>query len=101
MTTATRPSREIDGNGRTVRDADLPYAEQREHYVGQNLLARSPHERAYDHNRGFKRFIGASGLPFSAHAEFLKVDLDARQVLYQRLAERIWSPERLEREAAA
>ena len=31
---------------------DLPYAEKREHYVGQNLLARSLHEQAYDHNPG-------------------------------------------------
>ncbi len=38
---------------------------------------------------------------FGAHAEFKKVDLDARQVLYQGLAEQIWSPERLEREAVS
>jgi hypothetical protein len=80
---------------------DLPYAEKREHYDSQNLLARSLHERAYDHNPGFRRFIEASGLPFHAHAGFRKVDLDARQVLYQRLAERIWSPERLDEEAAS
>lgn len=80
---------------------DLPYAEKREHYVGQNLLARSLHELAYDHNPGFRRFLEASDLPFHAHAEFRKADLDTRQVLYQRLAERIWSPERLAQEAAA
>jgi hypothetical protein len=33
--------------------------------------------------------------------EFKKADLDARQELYQRLAEWIWSPERLAREAAS
>ena len=33
---------------------DLPYAEKREHYLGQNLLARSLHEQAYDHNPGFR-----------------------------------------------
>src|SRR6185369_1723728 len=27
---------------------DLPYAEKREHYAGQNVLARSLHERTYD-----------------------------------------------------
>jgi len=80
---------------------DLPYAEKREHYDSQNLLARSLHERAYEHNPGFRRFIDESGLPFRAHAEFRKADLDARQVLYQRLAERIWSPERLDEEAAS
>lgn len=80
---------------------DLPYGKKREHYVGQNLLARSLHERAYDHNPGFKRFLGESGLAFRAHAEFKKADLDARQVLYQQLAERIWNPERLAQEAVS
>jgi hypothetical protein len=80
---------------------DLPYSEKREHYVGQNLLARSLHGRAYEHNPGFLRFVEESHLSFRAHAEFRKADLDARQVLYQRLAERIWSPKRLDEEAAS
>jgi hypothetical protein len=80
---------------------DLPYAEKREHYVGQNLLARNLHEKAYDHNPGFRRFIEVSGLPFRAHAEFKKDDLDARQALYQKLAERIWNPAVLDKEAAS
>jgi hypothetical protein len=79
---------------------DLPYGKKREHYVGQNLRARSLHERAYDHNPGFKRFIADSGLPFQSHAGFKKADLDARQELYLKLAERIWNPERLAQEAA-
>lgn len=78
---------------------DLPYAEKREHYLGQNLLARSLHERAYDHNPGFRRFIEESGLPFVAHTAFKKAEFDARQDLYRRLAERIWNPERLTQEA--
>ncbi|MBK8688710.1 MAG: DUF262 domain-containing protein [Betaproteobacteria bacterium] len=80
---------------------DLPYGEKREHYLGQNLLARSLHEGAYDHNPGFLRFIGETGLPFRAHPEFKKADLDARQTLYQRLAEQIWNPQRLTLEAAS
>ncbi|MEB2284741.1 MAG: hypothetical protein B6D46_13440 [Polyangiaceae bacterium UTPRO1] len=80
---------------------DLPYVEKRRHYAGQNLLAKSLHESAYDHNPGFRRFLAESGLPFHAHAEFRKADLDARQALYQQLAELIWSPERLAREAAS
>jgi Protein of unknown function (DUF1524) len=78
---------------------DLPYAEKREHYVDQNLLARSLHEAAYDHNPGFKRFIESSGFPFRAHAEFKKDDLDSRQKLYTNLAEQIWSTDRLKQEA--
>lgn len=80
---------------------DLPYEKKCKHYAGQNLLARSLHESAYDHNPGFKRFIEESGLSFSAHAEFKKADLDARQALYQQLAEQIWSPERLAQEVAS
>ncbi len=79
--------------------SDLPYAEKREHYRSQNLLACSLHERAYDRNPGFRRFIERSGLPFHDHAGFKKADLDARQELYRRLAEQIWDPERLTREA--
>jgi Protein of unknown function DUF262/Protein of unknown function (DUF1524) len=80
---------------------DLPYSDKREHYPSQNLLAKSLHERAYDHNPGLKRFIEESGLPFRPHAEFKKADLDVQQTLYQKLAERIWSPERLAQEAAS
>src|SRR5262249_3029002 len=36
---------------------DLPYDKKREQYLGQNLLARSVHEQAYQHNPGFIRFI--------------------------------------------
>jgi hypothetical protein len=78
---------------------DMPYSEKREHYLTQNLLARSLHERAYEHNPGFRRFIEESGLRFRPHPEFRKADLEARQALYQQLAERIWSPERLTQEA--
>jgi hypothetical protein len=81
---------------------DLPYAEKREHYLGQggNLLARSLHEGAYDHNPGFKRFIEESKLAFRPHPEFKKSDLDSRQRLYQQLADVIWSADRLTQEAA-
>jgi len=81
--------------------SDLPYEEKRRHYAGQNLLAKSLHESAYDHNPGFKRFIEESGLPFRPHAEFKKADLDARQELYRHLAERIWNPDRLMQEAVS
>jgi hypothetical protein len=74
---------------------DLPYSKKRTHYVKQNLLAQSLHEKAYEHNPGFNGFIKQSGLPFEPHMEFKKADLDARGRLYQQLAEQIWSPQRL------
>lgn len=79
----------------------LPYEEKRKHYLKHNLLAQSLHEDAYERDTGFKRFIKVSGLPFRPHPEFKKADLDARQELYLRLAEQIWSPDRLEKEAAS
>lgn len=80
---------------------DLTYAKKREHYLKQNLLAQSLHEGAYDHAPGFRRFRDESGLPFEPHTEFKRADLDARQELYLALAEEIWSPDRLEQEAAS
>lgn len=80
---------------------DLPFAEKRRHYLGQNLLARSLHEDAYENDPGFSRFIRDSALPFQAHAGFRRLDLDERQDLYRRLAEHIWNPARLAHEAAA
>lgn len=80
---------------------DKPYAAKREHYYGQNLLAQSLYEKAYDHNPGFREFRDESGLAFRPHAEFKKADLDARQDLYRQVAEQIWNPKILLREAEA
>ena len=80
---------------------DKPYADKREHYYGQNLLAQSLHENAYEHDPGFRRFKDETGLAFQPHAEFKKADLDARQDLYRALAEQIWNPEHLKLEADA
>jgi hypothetical protein len=81
--------------------SDKVYAEKREHYYGQNLLAQSLHENAYELDPGFRRFREESNLPFRAHAEFKKADLDARQELFRKLAEQIWNPENLLREVEA
>ena len=74
---------------------DLTYAEKLPHYNSQNLLARSLHSQCYIHNPGFLRFKEESGLPFVAHAEFNKVDLETRSQLYRMIAERIWNPANL------
>ena len=80
---------------------DKPYADKREHYYGQNLLAQSLHEKAYEHDPGFRRFVEQTGLPFEAHEDFKKAEMDARQRLYGALAEQIWDPAQLTREADA
>lgn len=74
---------------------DRSYSDKLPHYNTQNLLARSLHPQCYQHNPGFLRFIEQSGLPFRAHEEFRKDDLEARSALYRQIAERIWNPEDL------
>ena len=75
---------------------DKPYADKREHYFSQNLLAQSLHENAYQHDPGFQRFRDKTALAFRSHAEFKKSDLEKRQALYLKLAEQIWNPENLQ-----
>lgn len=74
---------------------DLPYEDKLPHYNTQNLLARSLHPLAYDHNPGFKSAIERTGLPFQAHDQFKKADLDARCDLYLGMAKQIWNPDDL------
>ncbi|VXD22516.1 conserved hypothetical protein [Planktothrix serta PCC 8927] len=74
---------------------DLPYAEKLPHYYGQNILAQSLNPQCYDHNPGFLAYKQRSNLPFQPYEEFKKADLEARQKLYQKIAEEIWNPERL------
>ena len=77
---------------------DLPYEKKFPHYDSQNLLARSLHPLAYEHNPGFHRFMNESGLPFHPHEQFKQVDIEERGELYRLLAERIWNPEDLLKE---
>ncbi len=51
---------------------DMTYEYKLPHYLTQNLLAMSLHERAYDHNPGFLKFIERTGLPFEPMPEFKK-----------------------------
>jgi len=74
---------------------DLLYEQKLEHYHGQNILAKSLHSKAYDHNPGFTRFIEASGLSFKSYTEFKKDNLLERQKLYEQLAEKVWNPEEI------
>jgi Protein of unknown function DUF262/Protein of unknown function (DUF1524) len=79
---------------------DLPYKEKREHYLKQNMLAQTLHEGAYEKNPGLTQFLKSTGLPFRPHPQFKKADLDERNSLYRQLAERIWDPATLAKEAA-
>jgi len=75
---------------------DQPYAKKREHYVKENLLARSLHEKAYENNPKFVSWNRSEQLGFRAMPEFKKAELDERQALYRALADRIWDPQQLQ-----
>jgi hypothetical protein len=80
---------------------DKPYEDKHPHYFGQNILARSLHPKCYEHNPGFMRFLAATQLPFRAHEQFKKADLDERQKLILAVAQRVWDAARLDQILAA
>jgi len=69
---------------------DKPYAIKQEHYIKENLLVKSLCPLAYKNNPNFKKLISEHGLPFEAHDDFMKADLETRQALYQAICEKIW-----------
>ena len=74
----------------------MPYDQKVEHYLGQNILAKSLHPMAYQHNPSFDRLRETYDLVFEPYPEeFTKDDIDARQDLYRDLAEIVWNPERI------
>ena len=74
---------------------DMTYKKKLPHYHGQNILAKSLHPKAYEHNPNFKRFIAEGGLKFKPYEQFKKENLFERQELYEELAEKVWNPELL------
>jgi len=72
---------------------DLTYEQKLPHYLTQNLLARSLHPQAYDHNPGFVHFVKSSGLPFKPYDQFTSKSFAERGDLYRQIAERVWNPE--------
>ena len=74
---------------------DIPYQKKREYYYSQNLLAKSLHEKCYEHNPGFLKFKQTSKLPFEKHCKFKKADMEQRQKLYCQIADMLWHPDRI------
>ena len=74
---------------------DKPYEEKRDTYLTCNLLAASLHETIYDSKPRFRQFISKSGLDFKPYENFGKNEVEARQQLYLRIAEEVWSSEKL------
>jgi hypothetical protein len=75
---------------------DMTYVQKLPHYATQNLLAKSLHPIAYQHNPTFTTLIHSTGLPFTAYPDdFTATSIEAREDLYRRICEVVWDPERL------
>lgn len=74
----------------------LPYVQKLPHYQRENLLAQTLSESTYQNNPNLRSMIANHGLPFLAHKEFKKQDLNTRQELYKMICEEIWSLEELQ-----
>ncbi len=72
---------------------DLPYEKKHVHYIKENLLVKSLCPLAYENNPNFTNLKNNLGLPFRAHTEFKKKDIDERQKLYRAICEQIWDHE--------
>jgi len=73
----------------------MSYATKREHYFGQNTLAKSLHPRCYENNPRFLEMV-AEGIPFESIDPVdneLPIDgLRQRGRLYRSLCEQVWDP---------
>jgi Protein of unknown function (DUF1524) len=78
---------------------DLSYEDKRPHYLQQNMLAQTFHEQAYERNPGLKRVIVEKDIQFEPYVTSAELNLDRRQTVLTRLAEEVWSTDRLDTEA--
>ena len=78
---------------------DLTFDKKLPIYFGENLLAKSLNSDCYQNNPQFKRFCEAENLQFKAYAAFDKEALLERQELYEELAKKIWSINKLDEQA--
>ena len=69
-----------------------PYNDKLEHYVKENLWAKSLHPKTYENNPNFLSMAQKMGIAFKPHKTFVKADIDQRQDLVQRICEIIWGP---------
>lgn len=70
---------------------DQEYVPKQSHYVKENLLVQSLCEKTYENNPNFRNMAERLALPFQAHPQFKKEDIQKRQLLYQAICERIWT----------
>jgi len=80
---------------------DDTYEEKLPHYIKENILAQSLHEAGYKKTPGFRQTIERHDLPFHHMPVFKKKQVEERNRLYSKLANIIWSPDRLAQQGEA
>ncbi len=83
----------LDKN-RSLRDSR--YLRKTTVYSSENLLAKSLSKNCYQNNPQFIRFIKKENLNFKHYDVFDKSALQERQDLYEELAKKVWSVNRLD-----
>lgn len=68
----------------------MSYQEKVEHYLKENLLAKSLNQKAYENNPNFLGMASRLGLPFKPYANFNRSAIDERQALIQKICEVLW-----------
>ncbi len=76
---------------------DKPFGDKAPHYAKQNLYAASLSAAAYEHQPQFRAFVAREQLPFKAYDKFGAAEQEERTKLVLAMANKVWSPERLER----
>ena len=67
-----------------------PYEEKLEHYIKENLLAQSLCEKTYQNNPNFLNMVRRLELPFEAHPQFKREEVQKRLELIQAICKTIW-----------
>ncbi|NKS26552.1 DUF262 domain-containing protein [Rhodococcus hoagii] len=75
---------------------DKPFEDKAPHYARQNFFAASLTPAAYKHQPQFEKFRTRENLPFRAYDIFGTDEQEERSALLLALANKIWSPDRLE-----
>ncbi|WP_330232115.1 DUF262 domain-containing HNH endonuclease family protein [Nocardia sp. NBC_00508] len=76
---------------------DQPFEVKAPHYAKQNFYAASLTRSAYQHQPQFERYRVREDLPFKPYTTFGRAEQEERGELLLALANKIWSPSRLER----
>lgn len=70
---------------------DMKYKDKVDHYLTDNILAKSLNKATYDHNPQFSKLVEKFG--FGSFDKFDKEAIRSRNQLYLNLAKEIWNPE--------